>query len=62
MYAVKLGKYFVSGFDKKFQIIQITDNIEFIKKFKTKKSAYNWCEKHENADFGIDKDYFVVEI
>ena len=62
MYAVKLGKYFVSGFDKQFQIVQITDNIEFMKKFKTKKSANKWCEKYENTGFGLDGDYIVVEI
>jgi len=62
MYAIKLGKYFISGFDEKYQIIQITNNIELTKKFKTKKSAYKWCENHKNSKSIVNEIYNVMEI
>jgi hypothetical protein len=61
MFGIKDGDYFVSEFNEYQQIICVTDNDSFIKRFKTAVSAKRWGNKYSHAGYGLG-DFEVVPV
>lgn len=66
-YYIKDFKGIVSGFDKRFQLIQRTNasNPEYVelygKSFKSVNAAKKWADKYVNAGYGFSTGYEIVE-